>query len=68
MVETTINTMKEDLGLNVEGSGSQENEDERMELQKTQEELVFIAVEFEGSGLYVLRKSSFISSVLYRAF
>lgn len=44
MVETTINTMTEDLGLNVEGSGSQENEDERMELQKTQEELVFIAV------------------------
>lgn len=36
--------MKEDLGLNVEGSGSQENEDKRMELQKTQEELVFIAV------------------------
>lgn len=36
--------MKEDLGLNVEGSGSQENEEERMKLQKSQEELVFIAV------------------------
>lgn len=44
MVETTINTMKEDLGLNVEGSGSQGDEDERRELQKTQDELVFIAV------------------------
>lgn len=44
VVETTINTMKEDLGLNVEGSGSQENEEERMKLQKSQEELVFIAV------------------------
>lgn len=71
MVETAINTAREDLDLDV---GRQlvkwvmeENEDwgGRGEWQKTRKELVFIAV---GSSLHGLRKSCFISSGLFITF